>query len=194
MDEVVLDEDDLPARRVDEVLTVLTMSILDGLEGKRRRRLQEAIADLRVCIETNGEGVMIGDEVRLLELERQFGGPDRAVARVAPALVLLLVIPSYLEETRWQGIDDEDRRVRMRLALRLARAVAKLPELGRFDGTCALADVDRAWRVANRRLRRERGERALALLPPAQRAEFEDFIARVDARRAEESREQGEPR
>jgi hypothetical protein len=193
MGEAAMAEDDLPARRVDEVVTVLMLPILDEVEGKRRRRLRDATADLRECIEVHGERAMSEDEARLLELERQFFDPQGAVARVAPAPVLLRVLPFYLQETRWQGADDVDRRVRMRLALRLARATARLPELHGFDVATALADVERAWKVANRRLRREQGQRALERLPPDARTRMEEFIAQVEARRAAEARESGEP-
>lgn len=189
MSEVELDTDDRPARRVDEVLTIQMRWFLNEVEGKRRRRLQQALADLRECIEVDGERVMDEPDLRLLELERQFFGPEGAVGRVAPARVLLLVIPTYLESTRWQGVEDEDRRVRMRLGLRLARAVARLPELDGFDVTSALADVERAWRVARRRFRRERNQRAIDHMPHASRAWFEEFIAQVEARRATESSE-----
>lgn len=187
MSVVELDGDDLPARRVDEVLTVQMRWFLNEVEGKRRRRLQHALTDLRECIEVHGERVMDDPDLRLLELERQFFGPEGAVGRVAPARVLLLVIPTYLEATRWQGVEDEDRRVRMRLGLRLARAVARLPELDGVDVTSALADVERAWRVARRRFRRDQHQRAIERMPPASRARFEEFIAQVEARRAAES-------
>lgn len=187
MSVVQLDGDDLPARRVDEVLTIQMRWFLNEVEGKRRRHLQQALTDLRECIEVHAERVMDDPDLRLLELERQFFGPEGAVGRVAPARVLLLVIPTYLEAMRWQGVEDEDRRVRMRLGLRLARAVARLPELDGVDVTSAIADVERAWRVARRRFRRDQSQRAIDRMPPASRARFEEFIAQVEARRAAES-------
>jgi hypothetical protein len=182
---------DRPARRVDELLTVQMRWFLDEVEGKRRRRLQEATADLRECIEVHGEHVMDDEDVRLLELERQFFGPEGAVGRVAPAPVLLRVLPSFLDEARWWGTDDVDRRVRMRLALRLAWAVARMPELEGVDTVSAVAEVMRARQAANRRLRQEGAQRALERMSPESRARFEELFGRIEARRAAESEASG---
>ena len=186
-------DDDRPARRVDELLTVQMRWLLDEVEGKRRRRLKEATADLRECIEVHGERVMDDEDVRLLELERQCFGPEGAVGRVASAPVLLRVLPSFLDEPRWWGADDVDRRVRMRLALRLAWAVARMPELEGFDTVSAVAEVMRARQAANRRLRQESAQRALERMPPEARAKMEAFVAQVEARRAAESDASGPP-
>lgn len=168
-------DDDHADRRAGEALQDVVTPILEDLTGKRLRRHQQAEADLRVCIEATGAQHLDDEERVLLELERSIH-PIGAVARTAPAGVLLLVLPSYLEDPRWEGDDDVDRKVRIDLALELARWCVRLPELRDVDTDDAMEDVLDAWRVAHRRLRFDRARRSYERMDPVGRAAMDEIL------------------
>ncbi len=112
--------------------------------GTRQRRLERAIDDLRQCFEAVADRVLTTPELDTRELERQFR-PEGAAARVADAYALLYVLPLWLDDPRWHGNDLEDRRLRVQLALPLARFVARLPTFdGPAGGGCAMWDLEYA--------------------------------------------------
>ena len=167
-----LDEDDRAVRRLDEILHAMVDPMVEELQGKRRRRLEAAEDALRRCIEINAGRLLSGQELVLLELEVQVE-PDGAAARVASAPALLHVLPIYLEDADWEGDDDEDRRVRMRFALELARWSGEYPEFEGVEGVEVRAEVMAAWRAARWRLRHDQHERKLAEMDPVKRAWLE---------------------
>jgi hypothetical protein len=123
--------------------------------GRRAERLDRAEADLRACLEEHAALVLAETEVALLALERQFDATG-AAARVTQADALLLLLPLYLEESQWRGLDLEDRRLRIRIAEPLAHEVARLPELQDADLGAAVWIVEATVRHAVWMLRQER--------------------------------------
>ncbi len=128
--------------------------------GARKRRLERAVDDLRLCFEDVSDRILITSELATRDLERQFQ-PEGAAARVADAFALLHVLPLWLEDPRWHGDDLEDRRLRVQLTLPLARYVTRLPS---FDapngGGCAFWNLDYAVRRARWSIREARREAA----------------------------------
>ncbi|MGN6444469.1 hypothetical protein [Amnibacterium sp.] len=173
---LVPDGDDAD-RRAGEALQDIIAPMLEDLTARRLRRHQRAEADLRACIEVTGAQHLDDDERVLLELERSID-PTGAVARTAPAGVLLLVLPSFLEDPRWDGEDDIDRKARIDLMLSIARWCVRLPELRDVDTDDAMEDVLDAWRVAHRRLRFDKARRARERMDPAFRAMLDDVMVR----------------
>ena len=148
-------EDDRGVRRTDEVLQLLFDALRGTVQGRRLERLDRAEADLRRCLDENADGLLTDPELALLALERQLD-PEGAVARVASADVVLLLLPIFLKDARWHGRDAEDRRLRIQMALTLARRAVRLPELAQYEWGCAMWDVEAAVEQSRRELRRER--------------------------------------
>ena len=99
-----------------------------GVAGRPLERIGAAEEDLYTCLEEHASLVLTEPEVALRALERQFEA-HHAAARVAAADAALLLLPLYLEESQWRGLDYEDRRLRITLAEPLAYEIARLPEL-----------------------------------------------------------------
>ncbi|WP_375400463.1 hypothetical protein [uncultured Amnibacterium sp.] len=148
-------EEDRPVRRVDEVLRILVDRLRADVAGRRLEQVDRAEIDLRRCIEQNAAGLFTDPELALLPLEQQLD-PVGAVARVASADVLLLVLPIFLDDARWHGVDDEDRRLRVRFVVALSRAAVRLPELQPYSSGCAIWDIEAAVQRAHADLRRRR--------------------------------------
>ncbi len=126
------------------------------VSGARLRRLERAIDDLRECFEAVSDRILITSELETRDLERQFR-PEGAAARVADAFALLYALPTWLEESRWHGVDLEDRRLRVQLTLPLARYVMRLPTFdGAGGGMCVVWDVEYAVRHARSQIRAAR--------------------------------------
>jgi hypothetical protein len=139
----------------DEVIERFFTEQRGDAEGRRVERLERAEADLRACLEEHAALVLAETEVALLALERQFDATGPA-ARVMQADALLLLLPLYLEESQWRGLDLEDRRLRIRIAEPLAHAVARLPELQEADLGTAVWIIEATVRHAVWMLRQER--------------------------------------
>jgi hypothetical protein len=148
-------DDDKGVRRSDEVLQLLFESIRRKVQGRRRERLERAEVDLRGRLDQNAGRLLTDPELALLALEQQLH-PVGAVARVASADVVLLLLPIFLREPQWHGRDAEDRRLRIQLALTLARSAVRLPELVQYAWGCAMWDVEAAVERARLDLRRQR--------------------------------------
>jgi hypothetical protein len=69
---------------------------------------------------------------------------------------VLLLLPLYLEESQWRGLEYEDRRLRISLAEPLAYEIARLPGLGRPEVGAAVWTVEATVEHAVRMLRQER--------------------------------------
>lgn len=141
--------------RADEVIGAFFAEQRSSTTGRREERLDRAEADLRACLEEHAHLVLSEPERALLALERQFGAQG-AVARVVSAEAVLLLLPLYLEESRWRGLDLEDRRLRIRLAEPLAQVVAASPGLRDTDLGAAVWIVEATVRHAIWMLRQER--------------------------------------
>jgi hypothetical protein len=143
------------AARADEVIGTFFAGQAAHAAGRRIERLQRAEDDLRMCFEEHAELVLEGPELALLALEQQFEH-EGAAARVAEAEALLLLLPLFLEQSQWQGLDYEDRRLRLELAEPLAHDIARLPELRDDDLGPAVWIVESTVRHAVWMLRQER--------------------------------------
>lgn len=143
------------APRSDEVIGRFFDEQTAHAAGARLERLRRAEADLRAFFEAHAELVLAGPELALLALERQFDA-DGAASRVAEAEALLLLLPLFLEESQWRGLDYEDRRLRIELAEPLAHDIARLPELRDEDLGAAVWVVEATVRHAVWMLRQER--------------------------------------
>ncbi|HEY4269396.1 MAG TPA: hypothetical protein VGM94_14530 [Galbitalea sp.] len=155
------DEDQLadspPQETVDAAISAFFLLEHARASGARQRRLERASDDLRECLEAVAERILTTRELAVLDLELQFQ-PFGAAARIADADALLFALCSWLEDSRWHGNDFEDRRLRVHLALPLARFVTRLPRFdGPVDGGCAMWDVEAAVRQARREIRVARG-------------------------------------
>lgn len=175
-----LPEDDRPVRRLDEVLHALVDPLVESAHGRRRRRLEDAEDALRRCVEVNAGRILSLPELRLVELEVQLD-PLGAAARIASAPALLKTLPHFLDDADWEGQDDEDRRVRIRLALDLLEATDGLPEFPAEEVDGLRSAVLAAWRRARWRLRRDQHERRLATTDPTQRAWLRIELDSLDA-------------
>ena len=141
--------------RSDEVIRRFFAAQRHGVTGRRLERLRTAEADLRACLDEHAPLVLTEPELALLALERQFE-PRDAVSRVAEADAIVLLLPLYLEESQWRGLDYEDRRLRIRLAEPLAYEVARLPELRGPEVSAAVWTVEATVEHAIWMLRTER--------------------------------------
>jgi hypothetical protein len=141
--------------RADEVIGGFFAEQVASAAGRRLDRLHRVEADLRKFFEEHAELVLEGPELALLALERQFEA-EGAASRVAEAQALLLLLPLFLEESQWQGLDYEDRRLRIELAEPLAHDIARLPELRDDDLGAAVWIVESTVRHAVWMLRQER--------------------------------------
>ncbi len=147
-------DDDKGVRRFDEVLRLLLEPIRAKAQGKRLQRIDRCETDLRRCLDANADRLLIDPELALLPLERALD-PEGATGRVASAELVLLLLPTFLSEPEWQGVDAEDRRLRISLAMTLARTGVRLPELADYASGCAMWDVEAAVQRARERLRRD---------------------------------------
>jgi hypothetical protein len=143
------------APRSDEVIRRFFAAQRRGTTGRRLERLRAAEADLRACLDEHASLVLTEQELALLALERQFD-PTDAASRVAGADAIVLLLPLYLEESQWRGLEYEDRRLRIRLAEPLAYEVARLPELRGSEVGAAVWTVEATVEHAVWMLRKER--------------------------------------
>jgi hypothetical protein len=147
-------DDDKEVRRFDEVLRLLLEPIRAKAEGECLERIDRCEIDLRRCLDANADRLLIDPELALLRLERALD-PEGATGRVASAELVLLLLPIFLSEPEWPGVDVEDRRLRISLAMTLARTGVRLPELADYASGCAMWDVEAAVQRAREGLRRD---------------------------------------
>ena len=135
--------------RADDVLRRFFHDQDAGLTPRRAQRMRRAEADLRACLESLAPLLLTDQEQALLALERQFEATD-AEARVASAEAVLLVLPVYLDHSRWHGEDLEDRRLRIRLARDLSEEILRSSlqrgvDVGRAAGVVDAAVRHEIW-------------------------------------------------
>lgn len=140
--------------RADDALRVFVRDQSAGLAPQRAERMRRAELDLRACLDALAPLVLTDQERALLALERQFGTAD-AVARVASAEAVLLVLPVFLDDPNWHGLDLEDRRLRIRLARDLSEEILRSSLLRGVDVGRAAGVVDAAVRHEIWMLRQE---------------------------------------
>ncbi|MGT2427087.1 hypothetical protein [Amnibacterium kyonggiense] len=141
--------------RSDEVIRRFFAAERRGVGGRRLERLASAEQDLLTCLDEHAPLVLTEQELALLALERQFAA-EHAAARVAQADAVLLLLPLFLEESQWRGLEYEDRVLRIRLAEPLAYGIARLPELRGPEAGAAVWTVEATVEHAVWMLRQER--------------------------------------
>ncbi len=149
---------DQATRSAAEILERFFLLERGRASGRRLQRLELAERDLRSCLDAEADAILTETELALLAAEIQFD-PEGATARVTEPDAILHVLPPFLQDPAWHGQDAEDRRLRIRLALPLARLVCRLPELRRAEVNCAFWDVEAAVDRGRRDLRRSRAPR-----------------------------------
>jgi hypothetical protein len=154
-DDDLIDADDLPVRRLDEMLPILLRPLRAGAGPRRLQRIDAAELDLRRCLEVYAHRLLTTPELAFLEFE-QAVNPADAVARAASVDVLLLVLPFFIREPEWHGVDLEDRRLRIRISDVLAHQMPRLPELQGYSCGAEVWSVEYAVEDARRELRMER--------------------------------------
>ncbi len=157
-DEYLLEEDDRPVRRLDEMLPVLLQPFRAGAGPRRLERIDAVERDLRSCLEANATRLLTTPELAFLEFEQALE-PEGAIARAASVDVLLLLLPTFIREPEWHGADLEDRRLRIRISDVLAHQMPRLPELQGFACGAEVWSVEYAVDDARRELRLERRAR-----------------------------------
>lgn len=155
----------------------------DFLTGSRLRRVIQAEVDLRSCFEQQAVAYLPEERVRRCAHERARGRTD-PVARAAEPVVILRVLPPFLDEPRWHGVDLQDRRLRARLAWRLAQEIAHTHEL---RGSTVFEEVRSAvWR-SRKALRQVRAELSMQRLEAAgvDMEGFKSAVRDLELRRAQ---------
>ncbi len=140
---------DIEARQivsVDELLRVFFAEQGERLRGRGLERLREAERLFRRCLEGRVEQLLSPAEVTILHAEREFA-PRSAGARIATPLMILQVLPTFLET--WGGAELEERSMQLTVAQRLLEHVSALPLTG--DD---LLELRMAVRIAIKRNRR----------------------------------------
>lgn len=127
---------------------------LDGMTGTRRRRIETAERQFRLCLETDGHRVLTTADRAVLDLERQFA-PRDAFARTMYAPDLLLALIVFVREP-WLLPDRVDRGAQLRFADALAGLVLGRGLVDRDEWICALLDLRAAIDQAKNDLKRER--------------------------------------
>ena len=138
--------------------------VLRGWFGEQRRtatgsaddRLRRAEEDLRACLDRLAPLLLSPQELALVALERQFD-PEHAAAKVAGADAVLLMLPVFLDDPHWHGVDLLDRRLRIELARDLSEQIVRLPAPEGVDLGRAAFVVESAIRHEIWMLRQERG-------------------------------------
>jgi hypothetical protein len=133
---------------IDDILTEFFSGQLEGKTGLRRKRIEVAHARLRECLEAEGPGVLVTNDLVLLAAEREFH-PDDAFIRTMHADDLIYTLGSYVRDP-WLSENVTDRRVQLRVADALAGTVLGKRLIDRGDMMCALLDlragIDDAYR------------------------------------------------
>lgn len=131
----------MPSSRpsIDEILTAFFAREHAPASGARSRRLERVEAALRRCLELDCERVLDDRGLSLLEVERVFE-PDGAFARSMRADDLAFALLVFLED-RWLEPDPADRRLQVRIALRIVDFLLERRLLDERDLACPLIEL-----------------------------------------------------
>jgi hypothetical protein len=138
---------------IDEILTAFFAREHAAASGIRSRRLERIEAGLRRCLETDCDRVLDDRGLSLLRVERVFE-PEGAFARSMHADDLVFALPVYLDG-RWLQPDPGDRRLQVRIALRIVDFLLERRLIDERDLACPLIELKVEASHVRARLRSE---------------------------------------
>jgi hypothetical protein len=147
----------MPAQRpsIDELFTAFFAREQAAASGIRSERMERVEAALRRCLETDCDRVLDERGLSLLQVERVFE-PEGAFARSMRADDLVFALLVFLED-RWLAVDPGDRRLQVRIALRIVDFLLERRLVDERDLACPLIELKvQASRIRSR-LRSEAG-------------------------------------
>jgi hypothetical protein len=124
---------------IDEILTAFFAREHAAASGIRSRRLERVEAGMRRCLETDCDRVLDERGVSLLRVERVFE-PDGAFARAMRADDLVFALLVFLDD-RWLEPDPGDRRLQVRIALRIVDFLLERRLVDERDLACPLIEL-----------------------------------------------------
>ncbi|PRY67140.1 hypothetical protein B0I08_10733 [Glaciihabitans tibetensis] len=136
------------------ILTHFFAAYLDGKTGVTRRRTDEAIHQLRACIDAEAERILEEDDLRLLAAERQFDEYE-AVARVMQADDLVFLLSIFVEP-QWQPNDRLQRAAQLQLTEKLLAFILTRRLVDRRELACPILDVQAGISRGRAELRSQR--------------------------------------
>jgi hypothetical protein len=139
---------------IDDILTHFFASYLDGKSGVTRRRIEEGERRLRLCIETEARRILVDDDIRVLDAERQFN-PERTVARLMLADDLIYLLSIFVEP-QWQPADRLQRSAQLQLTNKITEFVVSRRLVDPHDLACAILDIQAGVSRGRAELRHDR--------------------------------------
>jgi hypothetical protein len=124
---------------IDEILIAFFSREQAGTSGIRSERLQRVEQVLRDCLETDCDAVLDGGGASLLAAERVLE-PRGAFARSMRADDLAFALVVLLED-RWLPTDPMDRRLQVRIALRIVDFLIERRLIDERDLACPLIEL-----------------------------------------------------
>jgi hypothetical protein len=140
---------------IDEILTAFFAREHAAASGIRSRRLERIEAGLRRCLETDCDRVLDERGLSLLRVERVFE-PEGAFTRSMRADDLVFALPVFLDD-RWLQQDPADRRLQVRIALRIVDFLLERRLIDERDLACPLIELKVEASQVRARLRSEVG-------------------------------------
>jgi hypothetical protein len=137
-----------------DILTQFFAQSLEGKTGVARRRIDDAARQLRACIDSEADRILVTEDLELLAAERQFNPVD-AVARVMGADDLIFLLSIFIEP-QWQPTDRLQRAAQLRLTERLVRFILAHRLVHRHELACPILDVEVGISRGRAQLRKER--------------------------------------
>jgi hypothetical protein len=128
-----------PRPSIDEILTAFFARERATASGIRAERLDRIEAALRLCLERDCDRVLDERGLSLLQVERVFE-PAGAFARSMRADDLAFALLVFLED-RWLEPDPADRRLQVRLALRIVDFLLERRLIDERDLACPLIEL-----------------------------------------------------
>jgi len=153
---------------IDEILRAFFERELEGSRGPiTRQRITRVYQRLLVCLETDAESILVGDDRVLLAAERELE-PDGAFVRTMHADDLLFGLDSFLREPWLDPMKQErqDQRVQLRLTSRLIRMLVSARLIDRYGCACILAELQSRISFASRPLYPRRMQQVIPGLEP----------------------------
>jgi hypothetical protein len=131
----------MPSSRpsIDEILTAFFAREHAAASGIRSLRLERIEAGLRRCLEQDCDRVLDERGLALLRVERVFD-PEGAFARSMRADDLVFALLVLLED-RWLEPDPGDRRLQVRIALRIVDFLLERRLVDERDLACPLIEL-----------------------------------------------------
>jgi hypothetical protein len=132
---------------IDDILQKFISAETEGTTGAARERIRFVDASLRHYLETQGERVLVDDDVTLLHLEREFAA-DGAFCRTMHADDLVLLVAGYLRAVMPR--EPLVLRAQLRTVEHLLAAVLRQRLVNAEELVLPLMDardaIDRGWR------------------------------------------------